>query len=150
MGQFFKLIQPGTITSAIRLQEAASGDKGKFENEIAGFTGYRPVNVDVEKSYLFRTLDLKDRKASFNGRYNRVRYNEKSTEVDLEKAYEEVNRDYSQMIKEAQELTQSAIRLGVDSNNIASILKKNGFNARDIAFIFSGKEYVYIPTKTRR
>lgn len=151
MGQFFKLIQPGTITTAIRLQKAASGnDNNVFNEGIGAFTGYRPVNVDVEKSYLFRTLDLKDRKASFNGRYNRVRYNEKSTEVDLEKAYEEVNRDYSQMIKEAQELTQSAIRLGVDSNNIASILKKNGFNPRDIAFIFSGKEYVYIPTKTRR
>jgi len=151
MGQFFKLIQPGTITTAIRLQKAASGnDNNVFNEGIGAFTGYRPVNVDVEKSYLFRTLDLKDRKASFNGRYNRVRYNKKSTEVDLEKAYEEVNRDYSQMIKEAQELTQSAIRLGVDSNNIASILKKNGFNTRDIAFIFSGKEYVYIPTKMRR
>ena len=151
MGQFFKLIQPGTITTAIRLQKAASGnDNNVFNEGIGAFTGYRPVNVDVEKSYLFRAIDLKDRKASLNGRYNRVRYNEKSTEVELEKAYEEVNRDYSQMIKEAQELTQSAIRLGVDSNNIASILKKNGFNARDIAFIFSGKEYVYIPTKMRR
>ena len=150
MGQFFKLIQPGTLTTAIRLQESISGDKNKFQNEVAGFTGYRPVDVDVEKSYLFRTLDLKDRKLSLNGRYNRVRYNEKSTEVELEKAYEEVNRDYSQMIKEAQELTQSAIRLGVDSTSIGNILKKNGFNKRDIAFIFTGKDYTYIPTKMRR
>jgi hypothetical protein len=67
---------------------------------------------------------LKDRKLSLNGRYNRVRYNEKSTEVELEKAYEEINRDYSQMIKEAQELTQSAIRLGVDSTSIVNILKR--------------------------
>lgn len=150
MGQFFKLIQPGTLTTAIRLQESISGDKNKFENEVAGFTGYRPVDVDVEKSYLFRTLDFKDRKLSLNARYNRVRYNEKSTDVDLEKAYEEINRDYSQMIKEAQELTQSAIRLGVDSTGIGNILKKNGFNKRDIAFIFTGKEYTYIPTKMRR
>jgi len=150
MGEFFKLIQPGTLTTAIRLQESISGDKNKFENEVAGFTGYRPVDVDVEKSYLFRTLDFKDRKLSLNGRYNRVRYNEKSTDVDLEKAYEEINRDYSQMIKEAQELTQSAIRLGVDSTSIGNILKKNGFNKRDIAFIFTGKEYTYIPTKMRK
>ena len=150
MGQFFKLIQPGTLTTAIRLQESISGDKNKFENEVAGFTGYRPVDVDVEKSYLFRTLDFKDRKLSLNGRYNRVRYNEKSTDVDLEKAYEEINRDYSQMIKEAQELTQSAIRLGVDSTSIGNILKKNGFNKRDIAFIFTGKEYTYVPTKMRK
>jgi hypothetical protein len=150
MGEFFKLIQPGTITSAIRLQKAATGDENQFENEIAGFTGYRPVNVDVQKSYLFRAIDLKERKAALNGRYNRVRYNEKSTEIELEKAYEEVNRDYSQMIKEAQELTQSAIRLGVDSGEIVNILKKNGFSRRDVAFILSQDEYTYIPTKMRR
>ena len=151
MGQFFKLIQPGTITTAIRLQKAASGnDNNVFNEGIGAFTGYRPVNVDVEKSYLFRTLDLKDRKTSLNGRYNRVRYNEKSTEVELEKAYEEVNRDYSQMIKEAQELTKSAIRLGVDSGEIVNILKKNGFSRRDIAFIFSQDEYTYIPSQMRK
>ena len=150
INEFFELIQPGTMTSAIRLQKAATGDENQFENEVAGFTGYRPVDVDVQKSYLFRAIDLKDRKASLNGRYNRVRYDEKSTEVDLEKAYEEVNRDYSQMIKEAQELTQSAIRLGVDSNQVINILKKNGFSSRDIAFIFSQDEYTYIPTKMTR
>ena len=47
--EFFKLIQPGTITSAIRLKDSALGGKNKFENEIAGFTGYRPVELDIEK-----------------------------------------------------------------------------------------------------
>ena len=150
MGQFFKLIQPGTIASAIRLQEAASGDKNKFGNEVAGFTGYRPVEVDIEKSYMFRALDLEDRKLSLNSRYNRVRYNEKSTEEDLASAYDEINNDYSQMIREAQELTQSAIRLGADAYSIRESLKNSGFNKRDISFIFSGKDYVYIPTKMSR
>jgi len=151
MNKFFKLIQPGTITTAIRLQKAASGnDNNVFNEGIGAFTGYRPVDVDVQKSYLFRAIDLKERKTALNGRYNRVRYNEKSTEVELEKAYEEVNRDYSQMIKEAQELTQSAIRLGVDSGEIVNILKKNGFSRRDIAFILSQDEYTYIPTKMRQ
>jgi hypothetical protein len=151
MEQFLKLIQPGTITTAMRLQKAASGNDNNVSNEAIGaFTGYRPVDLDIQKSYLFRAIDLKDRKASLNGRYNRVRYNEKSTEVELNKAYEEVNRDYSQMIKEAQELTQSAVRLGVDSGEIVNILKKNGFSRRDIAFILSEEEYTYIPTKMRR
>jgi hypothetical protein len=151
LNEFFKLLQPGTITTAIRLQKAASGnDNNVFNEGIGAFTGYRPVDVDIQKSYLFRAIDLKDRKASLNSRYNRVRYDEKSTEVELEKAYEEVNRDYSQMIKEAQELTKSAVRLGVDSGEIVNTLKKNGFSRRDIAFIFSQDEYTYIPTKMRR
>ena len=149
--EFFKLLQPGTLTTAIRLQEAATGDKNKFENEIAGFTGYRPVEVDVEKSYLFRTLELKDKKSAFNSRYNRVRYDEKSTKEDLSKAYEEINQSYSELMTQASNMTRSAIRLGVDSRGINKILKSNGFNKRDRAFILSGKQgYTYIPTKMRK
>ena len=149
MSEFFKLIQPGTITSAIRLKESALGGKNKFENEIAGFTGYRPVELDVEKSYLFRVIDFKDKKSTIMKTYNRTRYNKESTKEDLSEAYNKVNEDYSQIIKEVQELTKSALRLGVGYDAITKILSGK-FNKRDKDFIFSGKDYFYIPNEMRK
>lgn len=149
ISEFFKLIQPGTITSAVRLKESALGGKNKFENEIAGFTGYRPVEVDIEKSYLFRVIDFQNKKSTIIKTYNRIRYNKESTKEDLVEAYNKVNEDYSQVIKEAHELTKSAFRLGVSGNAMDKILSGK-FNKRDRSFIFSGKDYFYVPTEMRK
>ena len=147
--EFFKLIQPGTITSAIRLKDSALGGKNKFENEIAGFTGYRPVELDIEKSYLFRAIELQDKKSSTIKTYNKVRYDKKVTEENLAEAYNKANEDYSQIIKQAHELTMSAINLGADPYSIDEILKGK-FNKRDRDFIFSGKDYFFIPAEIKR
>ena len=149
--EFYKLLEPGSVTSMRRLSDAAQKSTMRGLGELSGFTGYKPIDMDVQKSYFFRTLDYKKQKSSLTGRYNRVRYNEDSSQEDIKEAYEEVNKDYAEMIKEASEMTQSAIRLGVDSSEISKILKNNGFSKRDIDYIFSGGDgYVFIPSKMRK
>ena len=146
-----KLLEPGTVSTIRRISNAVTDEDKSVLNEFAGaFTGYRPVDSDVKLSYTFRTRDLKKSMSDQVRKYNRARYNKESTKEEISNVYEEVNQIYSNVIKEANDYTMSAIRLGVDPSEVVSILKKQGFSKRDIAYVFSGKKYEYVPSKMRR
>ena len=146
-----KLLEPGTISTMKRISNAATDEDKSLLGEFVGaFTGYRPVDSDVKLSYTFRVRSLRSEVSDQVKKYNRARYNEKSTKEEISETYEQVNKSYSDLIKQASDYTMSAIRLGVDSNEISSVLKKQGFSKRDISYIFSGLDYVYVPSKMRK
>ena len=119
--------------------------------EISGFTGFKPVDVDIEKSFLFKSLDLKQKKVALTGRYNRIRLNKESTEEEIRSTYDDVNKEYGDLIKEATDLVQSAIRLGVDTSAIVKTLKSQNFSQRDISFMLSNRDdYTFIPSRIRQ
>ena len=52
------------------------------------------------------------------------------------------------MIKNLQEDTSAALRLGADEYNLKKELTNSGFNKRDIMYIFTDwDDYEYIPTQ---
>ncbi len=149
MTEFYKLMEPGTISSVRRIGNAAIKEGGdRALKELRGFTGFKPVDVDIEEQYGYKTYGYKKEKDQYKSTYNRVRYNEESTEEDLSVAYDQINTSYKQMIKNLQEDTSAALRLGADEYNLKKQLKNSNFNKRDIMYIFTDwDDYEYIPTQ---
>ncbi len=149
MTEFYKLMEPGTVSSLRRIGNAAIKEGGdRALKELRGFTGFKPVDVDIEKQYGYKAFDYKKQKDQYKSTYNRVRYNKESTEEDLSVAYDQINTSYKQMIKNLQEDTSAALRLGADEYNLKKQLKNSNFNKRDIMYIFTDwDDYEYIPTQ---
>lgn len=149
--EFYKLLEPGTLTSARRLQQAIVDDQKSGKNEIIGFSGYRPVDVDVKKSFSFKSRDLSVQKSVITGAHNRVRYNEKSSDLEIKESLDEANESYVELIRNARDLAQSAIRLGVSPDDVMLSLKANRFNQTDIYYILSDDDdIVFVPSQMRK
>ena len=144
-----ELIEPGSVTSFRRFIQAAEESEKRALSEIGGFTGFRPVEVDINRSFLFRTIDLENEKSAIRKEYNRVRYSDKSTDQEAREAYEKADAEFKNLFERAHKLSMSAIRLGVDQRDVYNTLIKNGFTKEEVAHIMSGREYTYKPKRIK-
>ena len=139
-----KVMKPGTVSSVEKIYESESAGI-----ELLGqFTGYKPIIIDVEKSFgVFKIRDIKKRLNDNRKDYVKVAYNFKdgtATEGELEAAYNRVSEKQQEILLEATRLYNGAIHLTADEKVAKSAVKEVISNKSITNQIISGD---YIPMK---
>lgn len=136
-----KLFLPGTVTSAIRLGEGVAGVNDRdAANEMLGLIGFRPYKVDIRKQLKFKLYKYKGEINEYKSSYSRSQ----RKGVDN---YDSINEAMKEANSEMHELIMSATRLGLDVNQINSILKETRIGKSEMTQLMTGAIFDYIPRR---
>ena len=114
---------PGVIDlTVIRpIQEGEDFDPATEAGQI--ITGLKEVELDVNKSFMFRAIDFSKNRTQARRLANRVIFDEGASLGEKEAAIEEAQRVYEEMWNDMQSLYDSAFRLGVDPEDLEASLE---------------------------
>lgn len=136
-----KLFLPGTATSVMRIGEGVAGVNDRdAANEMLGLIGFRPYKVDIRKQLKFKLYKYKEEINEYKSSYSRSQ----RKGVDN---YDSINESMKSANTEMHELILSATRLGLDANQISSVLKETRIGKSEITQIMTGAAFDYVPRK---
>jgi hypothetical protein len=132
----YSAAEPGTISSIRRGAKA----ENKAAELAANLTGYRIYDVEVDKQFSFKMADVSDRIKDAKRIYNSKYYNEKATQEEVDKAYDDSQKSLDKIYKEILDNYDSAERLGVDYETLVNSLKEDAsMSKKDINTLLSGE-----------
>jgi hypothetical protein len=145
-----KALEPGTITSLRRIENALSGKVSKTgrsydpTTEIVSFgTGVRAVPIDVRQGLSFRASDYSRDTTEAERIVNSAAGNRGSvTPEEIAAAYQNTDQARRKLFGEMHRKTQAATRLGVPTTEVWKTLTSNGISQSDASLIIKG---IYIP-----
>ncbi len=135
----FDELKPSTIGMVQRL----AGDNPAAE--LSSLVGARPYEVDLHKSFSFAMSDMAKQIEEINRAYNRVKYNEKSTNDDKVIAQKEAEQKKALLIERMNQRFNDYILIGADPNELKKIvlersqIKTTGFDKGTKFGIITGK-----------
>lgn len=137
LSRVYKTFEPGTITSIRKISES----EGKL-NEMAGqFTGYKAMDVDLEKQFTFKLYDMKEKELEarkiYTKAYRKFEKGEISKE-ELDKAYNQSNSVTKEMYEELKKDFDAAIYFGTDAKNLRKEMRLNRISHPVIRGMSSG------------
>ena len=118
MARIYKVLEPGTITSARKVAEAEN-----VGNELAGqLTGYKVITIDVEQQLGFKMSESKKKITEGPRRlYNSAFYkfeDKKITAEELEAVYNQANSEQKDIYKTIMNNIKAASFFGVEDDKI--------------------------------
>ena len=146
----YKVIEPGTLTSARKLMKEEDTGNVLFGEA----TGMKIRPLEVKKQFEFKIADyaeeLAEIKRIYNSEYNktvRMMGDPKSTKKDIEdqkkitdEAFSRANSQYDAKTKQLMELVNAANRLGVEYDELIQIVKaKKAINQYNLFEIQQGR-----------
>lgn len=123
-------IQPGGVTSALRIHKALTGQtaeygkKYDFGTELTNlFTGQRITTLDIAQGLRFKTSKFKEDMQDQREKYTRTLTRSGVSKGELDQAYEESNANQRRIWEKFSDLVHSAIRLGVSEAETKKVLE---------------------------
>lgn len=149
----WKTFRPGTLDSLGRVLSAAKGEISgggrsyDFGNEMLGFLGTRPREVDVRQALGFKASqfmsDYRDASSIFTGE---LLTRGTRAPGKVAEAYRRANDSTRRLVREFSDVIKAAGRQGANQGEIRSILKGANISDEMIKAIATGK-FKYEPSK---
>jgi hypothetical protein len=149
-----KTLMPFSPQQFQRLGKAATGEPGKrgeiyeIGPEAAGFFGFRPVVLDVERSLGFKISGyqkgLRDARREFTGGEYGVLKGGETTVDNIIRQFIKANRASYNVQREMYLDVEAAKQLGLNSGTIGTVFDKRGVNTEDL---FAGYMKPYEPSE---
>jgi len=125
----WKAAQPGTISSISRIT-----DKDRVtKDELIGLTGFRPVTINLEESFMYKVFKARDEFREIKSSYrNSVR--------DGKDQYDFYNELYKKKMLEFYKIKEAYVRQGMNDESSYFQLKKR-LSKNEYLGIYTGAEY---------
>ena len=134
MLHMWSAFEPGSLTSAQRAVEPFTDDHSdrKGTDELMGLFGLRLITVDVKDSFGFSIRDHRQEIRDARRLYNSVKYNERSTNAEINEAYRRSNQQYEGIFNRMANLIDAAQSTGTRWRDLEQIMQDSGLAQRDI------------------
>jgi hypothetical protein len=146
MAHIWEAFEPGIVTSLGRIKKGITREvspTGRQYNPtveaIALLTGQRIQELDVGQSLAWRARDFKDDLSEVNSLFRSVvtRKGHVSREEIID-SYVKMERIRREIFKDMEQTSLAAIRLGLDSGEVETILKGKGLSNKDLGGVIYG------------
>jgi len=146
---FAQALEPGSIRGFKKIGGGLLGQlnerTGKpidWQTEMVNqFTGQRISNVNIQQSIRFKWAKLDDDIGEAKRIYNTVFYSKGASPEQKEAAYQRANKAMANILKEAHEDFNAAVRLGVSLDEMYEIIEGVRINTEQEDAIVDGTEY---------
>lgn len=134
----WKTFEPGTVTSIKKISES----ENKVNDAIGQFTGYKTIDVDIEKNYYFKSKESFDNVLQAKQIYNKAfRKFEKGeiTKDELYEYYNQANESVKKILEDSKKDFDAAVYFGANPDVLSQTADDAGFSKSMVSQIESGE-----------